>query len=114
MDAFFTSQTQTGEITIEKEDYESESIDITIVVNMEELIPGIPTFYFYMIVGAIVAVTGSLVGYRMIQQAKIPKFVKKVRKMKKSIDGRKEISESLLYPTKNEYYIKKLVIDGSI
>jgi hypothetical protein len=60
-----------------------------------------------MIVGAIVAVVGSLVAYRVIQQAKIPKFVKKASAMKKEIKGRKSISESLLYPSKEEYIVKK-------
>ncbi len=108
IEAFFTSQTLTGQIVIEKENYETETIDVTIVVEMEEIFPGIPSFYFYMIVGAILAVTISLVSYRQIQKAKIPKFVRKVRKMSKAIDGRQQIQESLLYPTKEEYIVKNL------
>ena len=73
-----------------------------------EIFPGMPMFYFLMIVGGIVAVVGSLVAYRVIQQAKIPKFVKKARAMKKEIKGRKSISDSLLYPSKEEYIVKKL------
>ncbi|KKN19730.1 hypothetical protein LCGC14_0942720, partial [marine sediment metagenome] len=34
-------------------------------------------------------------------------FVKKVRKMKKEIKGKKTISESLLYPSKEEFIVKK-------
>ncbi|MHA1439961.1 MAG: hypothetical protein ACTSPD_20620, partial [Promethearchaeota archaeon] len=108
INAFFTSQTLTGEIIVEKDDYITETISITIVVEMEEIFPGIPTFYFFMLVGAVAAVVGSLVAYRAIQQAKIPKFVKKVRSMKGAIQGRKSISESLLYPPKNEVIVKKL------
>ncbi len=61
-----------------------------------------------MIVGAIIAVVGSLVAYRQIQRARIPTFVKKTREMSKNIKGRKTISDSLLYPSKEEYVIKKL------
>ncbi len=102
IDAFFTSQTQTGEITIEKENYETETIDITIVVNMEEIYPGIPTFYFILGSIAIVGVVGSLVTSKVIRSARIPKYVKKVRAIKKTINSRKSLSESLMYPSKLE------------
>ena len=46
-------------------------------------------------IGAIIAVTAALIGSRIIRQARIPKFVKKAREMKKSIKGKKSISESL-------------------
>jgi hypothetical protein len=75
---------------------------------MPEIFPGFPMFYFLMIVGAIIAVVGSLVAYRTIQQAKIPTFVKKVREISKNIKGRKTISDSLLYPSKEEFIAKKL------
>ncbi len=58
---------------------------------MEEIYPGMPTFYFLMIVGAISGIVGSLVGYRVIQQARIPKYVKKLRFVKKKIKGRESI-----------------------
>ena len=61
-----------------------------------------------MIIGAIIAVVGSLVAYRQIQQARIPTFVKKVKAMSKDIKGRKSISDSLLYPSKEEFIVKKL------
>jgi hypothetical protein len=65
-------------------------------------------FYFLMIVGAAVAVVVSLGAYRTIQKARIPTFVKKVREMSKNIKGRKSISDSLLYPSKEEYIVKEL------
>lgn len=106
-DAFFMPQTFTATLTIEKQYFSTSSTGITIVVKMQEIF-GIPTFYFLMIVGAVVAVAGSLVTYRTIQRARIPTFVKKAREMKKNIKGKKSISESLLYPTKDEYIVKKL------
>ncbi|MHA1824874.1 MAG: LamG domain-containing protein [Promethearchaeota archaeon] len=107
-DAFFMPETIPGILTIEKANFTTSETSITVVVKMTEIFPGMPMFYFLMIVGGIVAVVGSLVGYRVIQQAKIPKFVKKARAMKKEIKGRKSISESLLYPSKDEYIAKKL------
>ncbi|MHA1337406.1 MAG: hypothetical protein ACTSPW_16965, partial [Promethearchaeota archaeon] len=107
-EAFFTSNVLSGKILISKENYEDKEIDITIVIQMEEgPIPGLPTFYFLMIVGAILAVVISLVSYNLIQKARIPKFIKKVREMKTAISKRKSISESLLYPSKEEMMVKK-------
>ena len=108
INAFFMPQTLTGQITIELENYEITPTSITIVVGMTEIFPGFPMFYFLLIVGAVVAVACSLVTYRVIQRARIPTFVKKAREMKKNIKRKKSISESLLYPTKDEYLVKKL------
>ncbi len=103
VNAFFTSTTLRGVINISKENYNSEEFSIIIVVEMHEIFPGIPTFYFLLIVSAVVAITASLVGYKVYKYAKIPTFVKKVRAMKKAIEGDKSISESLLYRTKNAF-----------
>jgi hypothetical protein len=103
INAFFAIQVIPGEISIIKEDFVSQSFSLTIVVGMPEIFPGFPMFYFLMIIGLI-----SLVVYRTIQQARIPTFVKKVREMSKNIKGRKSISDSLLYPSKEEYLVKIL------
>ncbi|MFX0076485.1 MAG: hypothetical protein ACFE96_13670, partial [Candidatus Hermodarchaeota archaeon] len=109
IDAFFFPQTLVDTyITVEKENYEAETIDITIVVGMTEIFPGFPMFYFLLIIGAIVLVVGSLVISRQIRRARIPTFVKKAREMTKTIKGRKAISDSLLYPSKEEFITKKL------
>ncbi len=107
-EAFFTPQTITAVITIEKEYYETESIEITIVVGMEEILPGFPLFYFILLVIAVGSVVGSLATYRYIQVAKIPNFVKKARAMGKAVKGHEEISESLLYPEKEAFIAKRL------
>ena len=91
-------ETFVGIFTIEMANYTTKAYSMTVVVRMAEIFPGMPTFYFIMIVGAIVAVVGSLVAYRAIQQARIPTFVKKARAMKGNIKSRKSISDSLLYP----------------
>ncbi|MFX0186335.1 MAG: hypothetical protein ACFE8A_01225 [Candidatus Hodarchaeota archaeon] len=107
IEAFFTSKTMTGEITIEKEDFVSDEIEITFVITMEEIFDGMPTFYFIMIVSSISAVVGALVGYRVIQQARIPKFVKKVRTVKKAIKSKSSVP-SISIPSKNKMFMKEL------
>jgi hypothetical protein len=109
-DAFFRPEIIAGEIIVEKENYKTESISFTIEIEMVEVIPGsgFPMFYFLMLVISIGAVVGSLATYRYIQVARIPTFIKDVRKMKSEIKGRKQISESLEYPSKEEYIVKKL------
>jgi VCBS repeat-containing protein len=101
--AFFAPQTLTANITIQKANYVTQVIDITIVIEMDQWIPGFPSFYLLMIIIGIVAVVGSLATYRYIQLAKIPKFVKDVREVKKAIKESEPISESLVYPSKEEY-----------
>ncbi|KKN09459.1 hypothetical protein LCGC14_1046450 [marine sediment metagenome] len=79
---------------------------VTMVVNMQEIF-SIPMFYFLLIVGYIIAIVGSIAIYRIIQQRRIPTFVKKAREMKKQIKKKKIIAESLLYPSKEEIIINK-------
>jgi hypothetical protein len=105
-DAFIMPDTISASITIMRDNYTTTVIDISIVVEMVEIFPGMPLFYFLMIIIAVGAVAGSLITYRYIQQKRIPKFVKKVRTMKGDIKGRKTISDSLLYPSKEEYIVK--------
>jgi hypothetical protein len=100
VDAFFASNTLIGIVNISKDNYVSQQFTITLVVGMEEIFPGIPTFYFILILSMILAFSGSVVVYRSYKKAKIPVFVKKARLMKKSIEKDKKISESLLYREK--------------
>ncbi|TXT53352.1 MAG: hypothetical protein BAJALOKI2v1_1020001 [Promethearchaeota archaeon] len=108
IEAFFAGKTLTGNITIQKEDYETQSVSITIAVGMTEIFPGMPTFYFIMILGSVIAVGGSLAGYRYYQLAKIPEFVKRARAMSKNIKGGKPIDKTLLYPSKKEFMVEEL------
>jgi hypothetical protein len=107
-EAFIFSEQILGEITINKANYTEAKVTVVIDVNLVEIFPGFPMFYFLMIVIGIIAIVGSLVAYRQIQRARIPTFVKKVREMSKGIKGRKSISDSLLYPSKEEFIIKRL------
>lgn len=111
-EAFFTTITLTGTIKISKANYTSKNVDITIVIEMEEieLIPGvlrIPIFYLLLLIAAIGAVVGSLSAYKYIQIAKIPKFVKKARVMKKAIKAGNKVPDSLLTVSKEESILKQ-------
>jgi hypothetical protein len=108
VDAFIVTELVPANIIINKANYSQTTESFTIEVKITEIFPGFPMFYFLMLVGAIVAVVGSLVASRQIRRARIPTFVKKTREMSKNIKGRKTISDSLLYPSKEEYVIKKL------
>jgi len=110
VNAFFTSKTFTGIINITKEDYISEEFAITVVVQMEEIFPGMPTFYFLIIIFAIVASIGSIAAYRVYKHATIPLFVKRTKAMRKAIKGSQSISDSLIYPIK-EIFIGEIVRD---
>ncbi|MFX0083042.1 MAG: DUF2341 domain-containing protein [Candidatus Hodarchaeota archaeon] len=108
INAFFTSKTITGKINITRENYVSEEFSVIIVVKMEEIFPGIPTFYFLLVSSAVLVLVGSIVGYKVYQNAKIPSFVKKVRTMKKSIKGNKDIPESVLYRNKEVFIAERV------
>ncbi len=107
-EAFIFSEQIPGEITINKANYTETKVTVVIDVNLVEIFPGFPMFYFLMIVIGIIAIVGSLVAYRQIQRARIPTFVKKVKEMSKNIKGKKSISDSLLYPSKEDYIVKRL------
>ncbi|UCC20075.1 MAG: hypothetical protein JSV62_01985 [Promethearchaeota archaeon] len=108
IDTFFASKTFTGKINITKENYNPEELSITIVVGMKEIFPGMPMFYFLLIVFGTLAIGGSIVAYRTYKHAKIPIFVKKVKEMRKNIAGEKSISESLLYSSK-EVFVGEII-----
>jgi len=107
-EAFILPITISAQITVNYTNYYDTEILISVVVGMVEIFPGFPMFYFLIIVIGIVAIAGSLLAYRQIQRARIPTFVKKVKEMSKDIKGKKSISDSLLYPSKEEFIIKRL------
>ncbi|MFX1454553.1 MAG: carboxypeptidase-like regulatory domain-containing protein [Promethearchaeota archaeon] len=106
VDAFLSSKTFVGTIIIEKANFTTQEIPITIIVLMEEIFPGMPTFYFILITVSVVGVVGSIVGYRVIQQARIPKHVKKIRKIKGAIKSKKKIADTISIPSKAEMFAK--------
>ncbi|MHA2391201.1 MAG: carboxypeptidase-like regulatory domain-containing protein [Promethearchaeota archaeon] len=106
IDTFITSKTFVGTLTIEMDNFTKQEISITLVVLMEEIFPGMPTFYFILIIASVIGVIGSIVSYRVIQQARIPKHVKKIRKIKGIIKSNKKLSDTFSIPTKEEMTAK--------
>ncbi|MFW9950011.1 MAG: hypothetical protein ACFFKA_07790, partial [Candidatus Thorarchaeota archaeon] len=98
----------TGNLNVSKTDFISQEFEITIIVGMEEIFPGIPTFYFLLILVGIISIAGSVTVYRVYKKAKIPRFVKKVRAIAKAIEKDSQIPVSLIYKEK-EVYIGELV-----
>jgi len=103
---FFTSETFIATLTIGKANFTAETREFTVVVQITEIFPGMPTFYFILITASVIGVLGSVTGYRVIQQARIPKHVKKIRKIKKLIKSKKSITEAISIPTKTEMMAK--------
>ena len=105
IEAFFAPNLLAGIIYINIENFTSQQVRININVQMEEIFAGMPTFYFILLLAAIIGVVGSLTTYRVVQQARIPKFVKKIRKVKGSIKSKKVITESAA-KTKDQMMVK--------
>jgi hypothetical protein len=101
--AFISPKTIVAQGYIEKANFTTESFSITTVVEMEEILPGIPFFYFILVLSAIVVFSASIAAYKVYKYATIPEFVKKARAMKKAIEKEKSISESLLYQNKEAF-----------
>ncbi|MFX1364868.1 MAG: hypothetical protein ACFFCE_07470 [Promethearchaeota archaeon] len=106
IDTFLSERTFVGKIYIEADNFTRQEITVTITVNMEEIFPGMPSFYFILITASIIGILGSLVAYRVIQQARIPKHVKKIRKVKGLIKSKKKITEIISVPSKAEMIAK--------
>ncbi|MHA2287357.1 MAG: hypothetical protein ACXABG_01095, partial [Promethearchaeota archaeon] len=106
IEAFFAPNLQAGIIYITKANFTSQQVRINLNVQMEEIFPGMPTFYFILIFASVVGVVGAVVTYRVVQQARIPKFVKKVRKVKSLIKSKKTITETKMTKTKEEMLVK--------
>ncbi|UCD01380.1 MAG: carboxypeptidase regulatory-like domain-containing protein [Promethearchaeota archaeon] len=106
IDTFITPKTFVVIIYINAANFTSVEIPMVITVNMDEIFPGMPTFYFILIIVSIAGVVGSIVAYRVIQQARIPKHVKKIRKIKSLIKSKKKITEIPSIPTKEQMIAK--------
>ncbi|MFX1418419.1 MAG: hypothetical protein ACFE9N_05810 [Promethearchaeota archaeon] len=106
IDTFLMSATLTGRLVMSANNFTTQERIITVTIKMQEIWPGMPTFYFILITVSIVGVVGSIVAYRVIQQARIPKHVKKIRKIKSLIKSKKKISETYDIPTKEKMIAK--------
>ncbi len=106
IDTFIMAQTFVGKIYVEVANFTTQEFTITVTIKMQEIWPGMPTFYFILLLTIVSGVVGSIVGYRVIQQARIPKHVKKIRKIKSLIKSKKKVTESYSVPTKEQMVAK--------
>ncbi len=104
-DTFFSPITIKGKIYMEKELHQTTEISVILTIEMPK-VGGIPTFYLIIIIGAVVAIFGSLGGYRYIQVRRIPKFIKKGKALIKTIESKGSLSKSMGYPSKGEFLVK--------
>ncbi len=91
VDAFFRDSQISGTLVIKIENYEYISRDVTILIRMEEVAEGIPTFYLILGIGAVALIVGALVINKVIQNARIPDFVKKLDEHMKVIKNEKDL-----------------------
>ncbi|MFX0075846.1 MAG: hypothetical protein ACFE96_10415, partial [Candidatus Hermodarchaeota archaeon] len=61
IEAFFAPKLLAGVIHVTKDNYTSQQVRININVQMEEIFPGMPMFYFILIAAAVVGVVGAVV-----------------------------------------------------
>ncbi|GAB4310831.1 MAG: hypothetical protein Kow0069_11180 [Promethearchaeota archaeon] len=80
-------------LRVSKENYTTVEKDVVITVDLPEIFPGMPTFYFVIIVGLVAAVVMTAVIYNAVQKARIPEVVKKLRAVASDIRKNKAISE---------------------
>ncbi|MFX0019199.1 MAG: hypothetical protein ACFFBT_02190 [Promethearchaeota archaeon] len=105
-DAFFAAETFPGQIIIQKDNFTTQELNLIFNIKMVEIFPGMPTFYFILITASIAGILIAVISYRVIQQARIPKFIKKIRKVKGYIKTKKAVTESLSIPSKEKMLIK--------
>jgi concanavalin A-like lectin/glucanase superfamily protein len=106
-DAFFEQQLMEGVIQISAAEFTTYNITTQIQVQMPEVFEGFPMFYFLLGVIGVAIIAVSLTANKIIQNARIPAYVKLIEKVKKNISGKKELSAKLVSVTANEEIVEK-------
>ncbi len=107
INAFFRDNTFQGILTISADHYASLEKTISIKIKMDEIFEGFPTFYLLLGAAGLVIAVGSLVGYKFVQNARIPAFVKMINKVISEISGKKTISDENISVSAKEEIIEK-------
>ncbi|MHA1796173.1 MAG: hypothetical protein ACTSUK_08675, partial [Promethearchaeota archaeon] len=107
VNAFFRDQQFQAVLSVNAENFTPVSTNISIVVSMEEIAPGLPTFYLLLGIAGILIFAGAIGGYMFVQYARIPAFVKLINKTRKNIAGKKSISDENLTLTVEEEMVEK-------
>ncbi|MHA1918269.1 MAG: hypothetical protein ACTSWX_00865, partial [Promethearchaeota archaeon] len=114
INAFFRDNNFQGTLVISAEHYATVEKTISVTIKMDEIFEGIPTFYFLIVLGAVLILVGSLTGYKLYQQAQIPAFVKLINKLEKQISGNKEVIRENMTLTKEEELIQQFKDEWAI
>jgi len=107
INAFFRDNTFTGILTISANHYATIEKTITITIKMDEIFDGFPTFYLLLGAAGLAILVGSLVGYKLVQNARIPAFVKMINKVISDISGKKTIADENISVSAKEEIIEK-------
>ncbi len=89
-DAFFADITLLGKIKILEENYTTVTQDVKFIIKMDELLPGIPTFYFYLVLGFLITIVGVPLVIKVARYAKTPPFIKRATAIKHLIEKKKK------------------------
>jgi hypothetical protein len=106
INAFFRDNSFPGTLTISVEYYSQIEKTIFITVKMDEIFEGFPTFYLLLGAAGLAILVGSLVGYKLVQNARIPAFVKMINKVISDISGKKTISDENISVSAKEEMIE--------
>ncbi|MHA1561111.1 MAG: LamG-like jellyroll fold domain-containing protein, partial [Promethearchaeota archaeon] len=107
INAFFRDNTFYGTLTVNVEYYSEVEKTVIISVKMDEIFEGFPTFYLLLGAAGLAILVGSLVGYKLVQNARIPAFVKMINKVISEISGKKTISDENISVSAKEEIIEK-------
>ncbi|MHA1112720.1 MAG: hypothetical protein ACTSRE_16645, partial [Promethearchaeota archaeon] len=107
INAFFRDNTFLGTLTINVEYYSEIETTVSIKIKMDEIFDGFPTFYLLLGAAGLAILVGSLVGYKLVQNARIPAFVKMINKVISEISGKKTISDENISVSAKEEIIEK-------
>ena len=103
--AFANDNTFSGDLIIEVENYDFDTVKIFVTVERVEAIEGIPTFYMVIGIAGVSMVVGSLGSYRLIQYARIPALVKIINKLQTNIKKDKMVVDEKMVRSREEIIV---------
>jgi hypothetical protein len=91
VNTFVQKQVIEGTIEISQDYYETKVFTVQVTVKMHSLFAGIPTFYLLLGVSFVLVGVGAIVLTKVVQNARIPEFVKKCDAVAKEISKKRII-----------------------
>ncbi len=89
-DALVTDLVMSGKIKIQVANYTTITQDVKLTIKMDELLPGISRFYFFVVMGFIFTIVGIPLFMKGIRYWKTPPFIKRANSIKKTIERQKK------------------------